>query len=103
MYAASYVPIRMGAVIPRYSLEKLSQCQTGPCSSPGVCGLPFMPNDLLEAVQHSGVRIGARPFASLQLPDRILALGSGTRHGDGGRAHTLVLTTSKGYLETHNS
>lgn len=59
-----------------------------------------MPNDLLEAVQHPSVGIGTCALASLQLPGQILALRYGTRQCPGSAecAHTLVLTTSNGYL-----
>lgn len=58
---------------------------------------PFMLDDLAEAIQHAIVRLGARTLAGLQLSRPISPCSAGegrTRE----ETHTLVLTTSKGYL-----
>ncbi len=64
--------IRMGAAIPRYSLEKLtvklSVCRES-CAGDGLgcVGLPFVLDDFLEAVDHAIVRVGAAAFPGLEL------------------------------------
>jgi len=59
--------------------------------------IPLIANDLLEAVDHAGVCISAGGPSSLQL-STWLSVGS-LRARIASIAHTLVLTTSKGYLQ----
>jgi hypothetical protein len=60
--------IRMGAVIPRYNLEKLPDVNPA-CSFPPVRGdgIPFILDDLPEAVDHAIITLVTNDLASLEL------------------------------------
>ena len=60
--------------------------------------VPFIPNDLLKAVDHAGVVILPRYWdCPLDLPNHLITMHILIRHS---RlcSHTLVLTTSVGYM-----
>lgn len=63
--------------------------------------IPLILDDLLEAVQHASVGISTRSPGRLQLSVQLSVGVSGVRTAI--VAHTLVLTTSKGYLAGHES
>lgn len=61
--------MRMGAEIPRYSLEKLANVSMRLVRTPNeVCGrIPFMLDDLPEAVHHAIVALVTNCLAGLKL------------------------------------
>lgn len=70
----------------------------------GLADAPFVLDDLAEAVHHARVGVGAGRRAGLELSGRGVSFVALVRLVAGsGEAYTLVLTTSRGYLDGGHS
>jgi len=68
--------IMMGAAIPRYSRENLLRCLVRWHQVGRFPDIPFISNDLPEAIDHAIVSVGSAALPGLELPGRRSAIAS---------------------------